>query len=201
MDKINIKGNLSRHNLFYSNDLVVKARFEVDLRGRDNSLRVEEGVTVTNLKVLYKGSNSSVSIGRNCRVGGIIIVEDNCNVVIGDGTKINNNATRIHCGEFGTSIKIGANCLLANVRFRTSDQHSIVDQHTGERLNKACDIKIEDNVWLAEEVNVYKGVTIATGSVVAARSTVTKSLPSHCLCAGTPAKVVKEHISWDHKKL
>jgi acetyltransferase-like isoleucine patch superfamily enzyme len=38
---------------------------------------------------------------------------------------------------------------------------------------------------------VLKGVTIGDNSVVAAMSVVTKSLPTNCIAAGVPAKVVK----------
>lgn len=40
------------------------------------------------------------------------------------------------------------------------------------------------------------GVTIGEGSVIAANATVTKSIPPHCLAAGSPAKVIKENIEW-----
>lgn len=201
MDKIKINGNSSVNELHYPSDIVVKAVFEVSLRGKENKLCIDENTVVTNLKIFYMGNNSSVFIGSNCRVGGVIIVEDDCSVVIGNGTNINHNATRIHCGENNTNIEIGHNCLLANVRFRTSDEHSVIDRETGNRLNNAKSIKVAHNVWLAEEVSVYKGVTIGAGSIVAARSTVTKSLPENCLCAGTPAKVVKSDVTWDARKL
>lgn len=52
-------------------------------------------------------------------------------------------------------------------------------------------IIIEDKVWIGMDVLVLKGVTIGEGSVVAARSVVTKKVPPHSLIAGNPARVVK----------
>lgn len=55
-------------------------------------------------------------------------------------------------------------------------------------------VKIEKRAWLGFGVSVLKGVTIGEGSVVAARSVVTKNVPPYTVVAGNPAKVVK-HIN------
>ena len=52
-------------------------------------------------------------------------------------------------------------------------------------------IVIEDKVWIGMDVLILKGVTIGEGSVVAARSVVTKNTPPYSLVAGNPARVVK----------
>ncbi|HYE23896.1 MAG TPA: hypothetical protein VEG32_01730, partial [Clostridia bacterium] len=68
-------------------------------------------------------------------------------------------------------------------------------------INWAADVVVEDRVWIAEDVYIYKGVRIGTGSIVGARSTVTKDLPPHALCLGTPAKAVRHNIGWSEKLL
>lgn len=42
---------------------------------------------------------------------------------------------------------------------------------------------------------ILKGVSIGSGSVIAAGSVVTKDVPENCVAAGNPAKVVKENLS------
>jgi len=53
------------------------------------------------------------------------------------------------------------------------------------------DIIIERDVWLARGVKVMPEVTIGAGTVVAAGSVVTKSLPAGVLAGGVPAKVIR----------
>ena len=91
---------------------------------------------------------------------------------------------------------LGVGCLLSNVTIRNSDLHSIMDIETGERINQARDIIIGAGVWLGEDVAVYKGVTIGEGSIVGARSTVLKDIPANVAAAGTPARVIREGVSW-----
>lgn len=52
-------------------------------------------------------------------------------------------------------------------------------------------VTIGDNVWLGKSAIVLKGVTIGTGSIVAAGAVVTKDIPPFSIAAGNPAKVVK----------
>ncbi len=53
-------------------------------------------------------------------------------------------------------------------------------------------ITIGDDCWLAADVFVSPGITIGEGTVVGARSTVTKDLPPWVVAVGTPAKAIKK---------
>ena len=53
---------------------------------------------------------------------------------------------------------------------------------------------IEDNVWIGEGAMILPNVRIGKGSIIAANSVVTKDVPSYCIAAGTPAKVLK-HVN------
>jgi serine acetyltransferase len=55
---------------------------------------------------------------------------------------------------------------------------------------------IGPHVWLAHDVLVMKGVEIGAGSVVGARSLVSRTLPARALAVGSPAKVVRTGVSW-----
>ena len=45
---------------------------------------------------------------------------------------------------------------------------------------------------------ILPGVKIGDGAIVAAGAVVTKAVPSRCMVAGVPAKVVKENVEWRH---
>lgn len=55
-------------------------------------------------------------------------------------------------------------------------------------------IQIGAEAWVAADVFVHPGVTIGEGTVIGARSVVTKDMPSWHVCAGFPCKVIKERI-------
>lgn len=56
---------------------------------------------------------------------------------------------------------------------------------------KTGKITIESKVWIGFDVTILKGVTIGEGSVVGAKSVVTKDVPPWIVVAGNPARVVK----------
>ena len=53
-------------------------------------------------------------------------------------------------------------------------------------------IIIEDDVWIAANAMVLKGVTIGRCSIVAAGSVVTKDVPPNVIVAGNPSRIVRK---------
>jgi putative colanic acid biosynthesis acetyltransferase WcaF len=51
-------------------------------------------------------------------------------------------------------------------------------------------ITIGDHCWIAAESMVMPGINIAEGSVIGARSLVTKDMPSWSVCAGHPCVAI-----------
>nr|WP_250208041.1 DapH/DapD/GlmU-related protein [Curvibacter sp. CHRR-16] len=63
---------------------------------------------------------------------------------------------------------------------------------TGERragAGTAAPVIVEDGCWIGARTLILGGVTIGTGSIVAAGSVVVSDVPPHTLVAGVPAKV------------
>lgn len=166
-----------------------------------------------------KGDNNSVVIGGGCLFREALFrVGDNCNINIMNGGLLNKMEiycasgasitvgarvsctwyTRIYAHE-PASITIGADCLIASdVLISASDMHSIFDVKSGERLNRAENIVIGNHVWLAANVNIMKGATVGSDSVVGAGSIVTGKIPTNCVVAGVPARVIRTGTNWRH---
>jgi acetyltransferase-like isoleucine patch superfamily enzyme len=101
------------------------------------------------------------------------------------------------------SIDIGKDCMLSTeIIIRTGDKHSILDMHTGERINPARDVCIGDRVWIGRCVQILKGTVLHPETVVGACSVVSKAFAEgNCVVAGVPAKIVKRGIRWDRERL
>lgn len=94
------------------------------------------------------------------------------------------------------SITIGDGSAIARgVFIYDSDHHKIIDGQ-GNLKNPSAPITIGKNVWIGVGAIILKGVTIGDGAVIAAGSVVTSDVPSRCIAAGNPARVIKRDIDW-----
>jgi acetyltransferase-like isoleucine patch superfamily enzyme len=79
--------------------------------------------------------------------------------------------------------------------------HSIIDVASGERVNPARNVIIEERVWVAERAIILKGSHIEAGSIIGAGSVVSGHIPPNSLAVGIPAKVIRSGVTWNHKLL
>lgn len=91
------------------------------------------------------------------------------------------------------AITIGDNGILGSTLLVDTDFHSVErDRATNPHAPVAsAPIVIDDNVWLAGQTVVLKGVTIGANSVVGFRAVVTRDVPPNVVVAGNPARVVR----------
>jgi acetyltransferase-like isoleucine patch superfamily enzyme len=76
--------------------------------------------------------------------------------------------------------------------------HRLEDVETGERINPyGATIRLGRHVWLGREAIVTGHVEIGEGAVVGSRSMVRgQKVPPHTAVAGTPARVIREGVTW-----
>ena len=138
-----------------------------------------------------------ISIGENCRISGqttftgrsgtaspTLVIGENCDIgwqtTLAVGTRI----------IIGNHVRIAGRAFLAGYPGHPLDA---ADRAAGRPdLDSQCgDIVLEDDVWLATNVSVSAGVRIGRGTIVAAGSVVTTSLPPFVLAGGVPARVIR----------
>ena len=99
---------------------------------------------------------------------------------------ISARSKRIHIGAY---TMIAPGCVLVD-----SDFHALwpaESRHLEPGYEGDAPIDIADHVWIGMNCCILKGVSIGRGSIVAAGSVVTRSVPPNCLVAGVPARLVK----------
>lgn len=73
--------------------------------------------------------------------------------------------------------------------------HFMFDGDYEKKPDDDKDVILEGDHWIGINVTILSGVTIGRGSVIAAGSVVTKSVPPYSIVGGVPAKVLKPRFS------
>ena len=145
------------------------------------------------LDIHIADSNSRLKIGRGVEGKWLFRLFRSPCVEIGDRATSNGADVFVDDGE----LRVGEDCMFANVFIHVGDNHALFDLATGERLNvRRARVCFEAHVWAASRATVLADSTVGAGSVIAANATVKGDVPRCALVAGTPARPVKRGISW-----
>ena len=174
------------------------------ISGNNNHLVIEDFGVFNNVTFAIMGHDHSIRIGKSVRFnrGGEVWLEDSgCTMTIGAHTTFEN--AHLAVTEPGSILQIGDDCMFAyDIDVRTGDSHSILDRATGERINYARHVLIEDNVWVAAHCSILKGTVLRKDTVVATRSVVSEAHERGAIVlGGSPARVLREDITWDRKRI
>lgn len=174
----------------------------IQLKGSRNEVLISKGAVVYETLVKVNGTGNKVIIHEGAYLRGAeLYIEDNdCTIEIGSKTYIGHHS-HLACTENGRSLRLGSNCMVSSyVQIRTGDSHSILDMD-GNRINPGADVLIGDHCWLGEGCRILKGVSLADDIIVSTGAVVTKSFGRNVLIGGVPAKVIKENVKWDEKRI
>ncbi len=110
------------------------------------------------------------------------------NISLGDNFYSNHNLVILDCAKvtFGDNVFIGPNC-----GFYTAT-HPLDFKTRIEGIEEAFPINVGNNVWIGGSATVLAGVNIGDNVVVGAGSLVNKDVPSNCVVAGVPAKIIRK---------
>lgn len=177
-------------------------RCRIRIRGKNNQIILGKGTWLKKCKLTIKGSNCRIVIGDDSviRQGDLYIEDDGGQILVGRRTAIY-GPSHLACIE-GKTISIGNDGLISgNVTVRVGDSHSILDME-GNRINPSEDVQIGARVWIGNQVTILKGAEIPENTVVATGAIVTKAFSqTGTVLGGAPAKVIKQDIQWDKKRL
>lgn len=103
--------------------------------------------------------------------------------------------------SIGNSVAIGADCIIMDTdahnldwKIRCSEETNEYGESVDMVTAASAPIVIEDNVLVGARCLILKGVTIGARSIIGSGSIVTKDIPSDCIAAGNPCKVIKSIV-------
>jgi len=166
------------------------------IRGTGNTLEIQDGATLNRVKIFVEGRNLRVVIGRNVRFkqGTLSVAGDGSSVFIDDDTTWESGQI---IAEDGESITIGRDCMFSHdVMVRTADGHGIFDATSGELINAAKPVVVEDHVWLGNGARVNKGAILGSGMVLAQASVLSGKAEPRTVYAGVPARPLRTNVNW-----
>ena len=110
------------------------------------------------------------------------------NIEVGENFFANYGLTILDVGK----VTIGKNAQIApNVSIYTAG-HPIHPDSRNSGYEYGLPITIGDNVWIGGNAVILPGVVIGDNAVIGAGSVVTKNIPSNCIAAGNPCRVIRE---------
>lgn len=174
---------------------------KVTIKGNGHKVIIEEGVILRNAIITMSGKNGFLHIGKNCNLRGSFHVRHiNSKIIIGE------NTTSVSVQLFGLegkSILIGNDCMFSSgIISRTSDEHSIIDLESNMRINQPKDVIIGNHVWVGEGSTLNKGTVIPDNCIIGSASFVSRKLTRQSsIYAGSPAKIIREGITWKRELL
>ena len=169
-------GVVLRHpgRIHIGNDVIISDGCILDGRNskRTDAITMADNVMLSN-NVMLSCKNGSISIGEQVGINAQTIVQstNDCPVRIGRDCIIGQGCLIIGGGSYDLT---DVACLIREQNIRPDGG-----------------VILEQNVWLGGKVTVLGGVVIGSGSVLAAGSVATKSVPAASICMGIPAVVVK----------
>ncbi|MBT8254153.1 MAG: acyltransferase [Flavobacteriaceae bacterium] len=151
----------------------------------------------------------SVNIGN--RVSVVPILSDNfsLNIFLDDNSYVRDDVVfqgagkvylgkRSYIGSFSViganeSVHIGCDVMIADgVSIRDTDhEFANLEEPMITQGITTAPVRIEDNVWIGYGAVITKGVTIGSGSIIAANAVVTKSFGPNSIVGGVPAKLIR----------
>lgn len=141
--------------------------------------------------LLFTSGDTINPISRN--MAGSIFVNKGATLKIGNNVGISSACLR--CNErieIHDNVKIGADSIILDTNSHSLNYLDRRDVHKDRETTVNAPIIIEEDVLIGARSIVLKGVRIGARSIIGSGSVVSKDIPSDCIAAGNPCKVIKQ---------
>jgi acetyltransferase-like isoleucine patch superfamily enzyme len=137
----------------------------------EGRLRIGEGTLLEPGCWLTLAPDARIEIGAGCFLNRNTMIAANAEVIVGDHTMFANG------------------CFVGDGEHRYDDPDLPI---THQGFTTKGPVRIGANCWFGVNCAVASGVTVGERCVIGANSVLTKSIPSHTVAAGAPAKPIKD---------
>ncbi|MGI6229828.1 MAG: sugar O-acetyltransferase [Tractidigestivibacter sp.] len=110
------------------------------------------------------------------------------NIHVGDEFTANYNVTILDIAP----VTIGDHCMLGPGTLITTVGHPVDGARRRGHVAFAKPVTLGDDVWVGGSASIMPGITIGSNVVVGAGAVVTHDVPSNCVVAGVPARVIRQ---------
>lgn len=149
---------------------------------------------VTNGKLVVKGPGKVIfgdNINAWCHAEKNVFItyQPETRITVGSHSRISGMSAMAH-----STITVGPRCMVASTIMVDTDFHPTDPalRHDPDAPFAVAPIELKENVWVAGQSAILKGVTIGENSIVGFRAVVVKDVPANVIVAGNPARIVKE---------
>ena len=135
----------------------------------------------------------NVSFGRGAIVGRSVLdtmggsgrIRIGSNSIVYEGCEI--------FAQVASTVTIGSRVLFTRRASIVTGSHVFKDPSVPimDQGIEVGDVTVEDDCWIGYDALLVKGVTVGTGSVVGAKSVVTRDVQPHSVVAGNPARLIR----------
>lgn len=141
-----------------------------------------------------------VKISTKCKFSGIENIYAGNHIVIGTEAMIMTTRAKVIMGDyvfFAPKVSV----VTGDHRFDLVGKYMLNVSDADKRIEDDQDVIFEGDNWIGTGVIILKGVTVGRGSIVAAGSVVTKSIPPYAIVAGVPARIIKKRFTEEQVKI
>ncbi len=127
-------------------------------------------------------------VGKNICINKPFHCDYGSNISVGDNFYANFDCIILDVN----TVEIGDNVFFAPRVSVYTAGHPIDKDVRNKMLEYGYKVKIGNDVWVGGNTVINPGVTIGDNVVIGSNSVVTKDIPSNCVAAGNPCRVIRE---------